>query len=179
MEESNLSFDEYRNRLLKRNSKTKNFRIKNSWGSKYIHRSVDKNHILKKVSECDFLHIVRTINNYLVDELLEGKAITIPYLGIFYVNNRELRTFVTKDNRIVTQKPVDWYSTHKLWYTDEEARKEKTIIRFTDNYGYNVVWIKGKFKNKVFFKFTPVRALKLRIIEQAKNNKDLFIYGKY
>lgn len=176
MEDNKESFDEFRTRLLKKNSK-KHFKIKNSWGSKFIYRSVDKNHPIKQVSECDFLHIIRTVNNYLVNDIINGKAVFIPNIGTIYIKKRRLKTFV-KDNKITTQKKVDWNSTHKLWYTDEQARKEKLLIRFTNDYAYEVKWFQSVFNNRKFFKFVPMRALKIKIKEQVLNNKEIYIYGE-
>ena len=172
----NVSFDEFRTQLLKRNSK-KDFRIKNSLGSKYIYRAVDKSNPLRQVSETDFLHIVRTVNNYLVQELINGQSVTIPFIGIFYIQKRELKTFI-KDNKLITRRKIDWYSTHKLWYEDEQAKRDKILVRFPNTDTYELKWFKLHFKNMRYFKFKLHRTFEAKLREQLKDNKDIYIYGE-
>lgn len=176
MEENKESFDEFRTRIMNKYSKRK-CRITNSIYSKTIYRSVDKTHPLKQVKEEDFLHILRTVNNYLAEDIINGEAVSIPHIGILYVKKVKLKTFI-KGDRVTTQRRTDWYSTHKLWYEDEEAYKAGIVVKFNTSDLYSIRWFKQVFNNRSFIKLAPTRALKVRIKEQVQKNKEVYIYGE-
>lgn len=177
MVESKESFDEFRTRIMNKRSSGKKCRITNSIWGKTLYRSVDRNHPLKQVKEDDFAHIIRTINNYLVEDIVSGQAVSIPFIGTIYVEKVKLKTYI-KGKRVTTQRRIDWYSTHKLWYNDEEAYKKGTIVKFTTSDLYQIRWFKNIFNNKAFLKLAPTRALKVKIKEQVQKDKDVYIYEK-
>lgn len=170
------SFDEYRTRILKRNCKTRHIPINYSWGSKYIYRSVDKNHIIKSIDECTFLSIIRDINNLLADKLALGNAISIPHLGTFYITSPKVYSTITKDNKFRNYRKIDWYATNKLWYEDPEAEKEKILIKNKQDNSYYIVWNRGRFINCTFFKFRANRSLKAKLKNNINNNVNFCIY---
>lgn len=175
MVESN-AFREYQNKLLRRYDK-KQWKIRNSWGSKYIHRSVDKKHILKSVDECTFMAIVRNINKSLADELAKGTPICLPYLGTLYIVKKNTRTF-RKNNRIITTKAIDWKATHQYWFTDKEAEREKILIRKNVSSYYHITWERGAFNNCSAFRFRACRDLKAKLKSNINNDINILIYEK-
>lgn len=171
-----IDFIEYQNQLLKRYSKKKG-KIRNSWGSKYIHRSIDKNHIIKKVNETTFLHIIRTINEYLSEELASGTPIRLPYIGTFYIAKKE-KLYHVHNDVIYNDRKINWLATHKLWFVDKEAEKEKTLVRYTDKTIYQIIWEKTFFTNRSSYKFRACRALQAKLKQNLKNNIEVFAYDR-
>lgn len=177
MKADNEDFKEYQNKLLKRYSK-KNFSIKNSWGSKYIYRSVPKKHILKSVDENTFLDIIRQVNLSLADELAKGTLIKLPHLGEFYITSNAAY-YKIEDNKVKTNRRINWLATHRLWYEDKEAEKDKILVRFTTNNRYHIVWERGAFNNCYFFRFSPTRALKIKLKQNIEDNISIITYKSY
>ena len=175
MVESN-AFKEYQNKLLRRYDK-KHWKIRNSWGSKHTHRSVNKNHILKSVDECTFLAIVRNIHKSLAEELAKGTPICLPYLGTFYIVNKRTVTY-KKDNKIKTTKMIDWKATHQLWFTDKEAESEKILLRKNNSSYYHITWERGAFNNCSAFRFRACRDLKAKLKSNIRNDINILTYGK-
>nr|DAU83974.1 MAG TPA: hypothetical protein [Crassvirales sp.] len=50
-------------------------------------------------------------------------------MGTLEVRKIERNIRIGKDGEIITNLPIDWDSTLKLWYEDEESYKNKTIVR--------------------------------------------------
>lgn len=172
--EDNETFDEYRTRILKRNCKNKNFIIKNSWGSKYIYRSVSKNHIFKEFNESTLSAIIRGVNELLAVDLAKGTPVSLPHIGTFYINLPD-SYYYRKNGKLHTNKYVNWKATHKLWYEDKEAEKEKILLR-VNNRVYHITWDRGVFNNNGFYKFRAHRSLKAKLKDNIKNNVDILTF---
>lgn len=169
------TFDEYRTRILRRSCDNRHFDIKNSWGSKYIYRSVPKDHIFKKYNEHILSTIIRSIHEILSDDLAKGIPISLPNLGTFYITAPELY-YYRKDGKLHTNRNIDWFATHKLWYEDKEAAEEKILIRYNNKENFHITWDRGKFHNCKFYKFRAHRSLKAKLKENIKNEVNIFTY---
>lgn len=91
------------------------YKIKNSYGVKNYfqyyrkHKPKDSKYVLKDV---EYYKIIRHVNNMLAATLLEGDKVTLPErMGELEI--RKNKTYVTldKNNKIKTDRPVDWAST--------------------------------------------------------------------
>lgn len=167
-----MRFDEYRKKVLKVNDKDK-FDIRNSYGTRDIYRWCIKNRkIDRNISERDFRTIINTINQAIADEILKGRIVKLPVsMGRLFLAKEEKEMRVKEDGNL-TFMPINWYETLKLWHEDEEAEKNKTLVKFEVKEVYEIYYDvrKAKYNNKTYFKFTPMRDLKLRLKKEANNN---------
>lgn len=171
--------DDFRKDVLKIKGPRKH-KVKNSLGVydayKYIRRNKWFN-IGQPLTEHQFYTIIRTINLFLSDQLLEGHDIQLPCrMGKLELRKNAARINI-KDNKVQTNLPIDWDKTLKLWAEDEESYKKRTLIKMEEKEIYKVYYNKSKadFNNKSFFGFNLNRSLKQRLKEQIKNgNLDAF-----
>lgn len=136
-------------------------------GYKYYRKNKpkDKAFIL---TESQYFSIIRTVNKLLGEELSEGNNITLPDR----MGRLELRKYQTKiyfdGNKVKTNFPINWCETLKLWDQDEEARKNKTLIKREEKEIYRIYYNKtvANYNNKAFYQFKVNREVKINL----KNN---------
>lgn len=167
-------FDDFRVRMLKANT-PKIFKVRNSYGNKKAWRWLKKNKWLnlgQPITERQFGIIIKTINKYLVDRLLEGHDIDLP-CGMGKI---ELRKYNPKfkyiNGKMETSLPIDWLETLKLWYEDKEAKDKKFLIRRENKTMFKIRYNKEKCKynNQIFYQFKAHRDVRKRLSEKIKNN---------
>lgn len=75
-----------------------------------------------------------------------------------------------KDGRLVTNLPIDWDKTLKLWSEDEEAYKNKTLIKVEQKELFKVFYNKRRalFNNRSFYTWECNRELKKKISKRFK-----------
>lgn len=177
-----MEFEEFIKEIKKVKS-NRVYTIKDSYGSKdsfsYYrnHKPSDKKYV---ITDCEYLKIIRTINNCLREELSNGKDVVLPQrMGILEIRKNENKAMFV-DGKLKVYKPVDWNATLKLWHEDEECMKNKTVIKFEYDEYFRVYYNKYKanYNNKAFYEFKPNRELKIKLKENIRNNKiDAFTYG--
>lgn len=162
-----------RNDILKLNGPRKH-KISGSFGVYDSYKHIRKNKwkdIGHPVSEHNFYAIIRTINKHLASSLSFGQDVQLPH----QMGRLELRKYDAsiniKNGKVVTNLPVDWGRTLKLWEEDEEAYKERTLVKMEEKEIYKVYYNRGKatYINKGFFDFHPNRILKKQLKENIKN----------
>ena len=171
--------DEFRRRILKVNGPRKH-KINNSLGVYHMYKFIRKNKwfdIDGPISEHDFYSIIRTINNYLAELLSRGHDINLPC----QMGRLEIRKYDTKitlqGDRVITNLPIDWNKTLKLWSEDEEAYQERTLIKSEEKEIFKVYYnrIKANYNNKSLYEFIVNRDLKRRLKQRIKSgNFDAF-----
>ena len=74
---------------------------------------------------------------------------------------------------LVTNLPIDWDRTLKLWYEDEESFNAKTLIKVEEKEIFKVYYNRGKanYINKSFYEFSVNRELKKRLKQNIKDRK--------
>ena len=171
--------DEFRRQLLKVD-KPRKHKIRNSLGTYDAYKYIRKNKwfdIGQPVTEHQFYSIIRRMNNLLAEELLNEHDIVLPCkMGIIEVRKYDARISI-KDGKIKTNLPVDWDRTLKLWSEDEEAYKERTLIKMEEKEVFKVCYnrIKANYNNKSFYEFVVNRDLKRRLKQRIKRgNFDAF-----
>lgn len=162
--------NEFLNEVKKKN------KVRNSFGIYDCYKYIRKNrwyNIGRPLKEHEFYSIIRNINNLLAKELANGNDIHFPHgMGVL-----ELRKFPRGvkiiDGRLVNTYPVDWRSTLKLWHEDEEAKRDKSLIRFENKYIYKVVYNKYKanYENQCFYEFDLNRFIKLALKDNINKGK--------
>lgn len=167
--------DEFRRRILKVNGPRKH-KINNSFGVYDAYKFIRKNKwfdIGGPISEHDFYSIIRTINNQLAELLSYGCDISLPYqMGRLEVRKYDAKVTLQGD-KVVTNLPIDWDRTLKLWSEDEKAYKERTLIKMEEKEVFKVYYNRGKanYTNKSFFQFDINRELKKKLKHRIKEGR--------
>lgn len=154
----------------------------------FYHNSLD-NFELKSsynVSKEKFAEVVSIINTTMVEHMItKNLVVELPFrLGnISIVKNKQ--TIKIEEDGTISKKgrAIDWKSTMDLWEEDPEAKKEKTLIYFTNPHtgGFICKWKwhrKAPYaKNSRFYKFYPLRKWKrllARVLKNPLNDYDFF-----
>lgn len=155
----------------------RHFKISHSWGVYDAYKAIRKQgwmDIGRCITEKQFYAIIRRLNEEIALQILQGRTVNLPKrLGQIEVSKMENITEM-KDGKLRIRRPIDWNGTLRLWEEDAEAKKQKVLVRFNSKYTYKFRYSKFKatYDNKVFYCFTPMRELKLRLKEKI-NNKEL------
>ena len=165
--------DDFRGSILKVDGPRKH-KVNNSNGVYQAYKYIRKNKwfdIGRPLTEHEFYTIVRQVNNYLADELLHGHDITLPHrLGRIELRKYDARITIN-DGVLKTNLPVDWDKTLKLWSEDEEAYKERTLVKMEEKEIFKVFYNRrnANYENKSFYEFEVNRDLKRRLKQKIKS----------
>lgn len=172
--------DEFRRKVLKVDH-SRNHKVKNSIGVYDIYKHIRKNKwydIGQPITEHQFYTIIRQVNNVLADNLLKGNDIVFPNK----MGRLEVRKFEPiirfDDNKLTVRLPIDWDRTLKLWSEDEEAYKERTLVKMEEKEIFKVCYNKTRadFQNKGFYQLQINRDLKIALKKKIKlGNFDAFL----
>lgn len=163
----------------------RNHEVKNSYGVVDAYKFLTKrkwNDIGQHISQSEFSHIVRLMNKYLGDSLIAGNDVRLPHKMGRLALMKYSKDIKFIDGKLVSNLPVDWDKTLKLWYEDEEAYKNKTLVRATADNIFRIYYnkIAATFPNKMFYEFRANRELKARLIQKIKDGAvDAFMCGTY
>lgn len=168
-----MSFEDFKRDALKLNE-PREHKVTGSLGVYDAYKYLRKNkwfNIGRPLKEHEFYSIIRKVNECLADALLKGYDINLPHrMGRIEVKKYEARITLEGDT-VKTNLPIDWDRTLKLWYEDEEAYKNKTLIKMEEKEIFKVCYNRAKadFNNKSFYQFDINRDLKRRLKQQIKN----------
>ena len=159
--------DQFRKDILKVNQSRKH-KVTNSIGTRDIFKYIRKNKwfdIGQSLTEHQFYYIIRNVNKLLIESLLQCKDIVFPNrMGILEIRKNTTKVYI-KDNKVISTAPVDWDRTLKLWSEDEEAYKERTLVKREEKKIYRAYYnrVKAEFNNKIFYTFSLNRELKNKL----------------
>lgn len=165
--------DDFRRKVLKLNE-PRTHKVRNSNGVYSAYKWVRKNkwlNIGRPVTEHEFYTIVRQVNNLLAENILSGEDIVLPHrLGTIELRKYDTRISIC-NGKLVTNLPIDWDRTLKLWSEDEEAYKERTLVKMEEKEIFNVFYNKrtANYENKSFMQFEVNRDLKRRLKQKIKS----------
>lgn len=173
------SLESFKNRVRKVSGK-RHYRITNSYGVYDGFKYYRKNRPEQpeyRINESQYFAIIRGINKLLAESFVRGNIINFPHK----MGKLELRKYEAKitfdGKKIKTNLPVDWESTLKLWYEDEESHQNKTLIKREEKEIYKICYDKrsANFNNKSFYQFIVNRDLKKAVKHGIKEeNLDAF-----
>lgn len=165
--------DNFLKKVKKVNNNRKH-KVSNSYGVydgyKYYRKNKPKE-LKYIISESQYFFIIREINKLLIEDILNGENIKFPCrMGQLELRKRNSKISF-KDGKLITNLPIDWDKTLKLWFEDSEAYNKKILIRIEDKEVYKVYYNKSTaiYNNKSFYDFNVNRELKLKIKEKIKN----------
>ena len=98
-------------------------------------------------------------------------------MGTIEVRKYDARISV-EDGKVKTNLPIDWDRTLKLWSEDEEAYKERTLVKMEEKEIFKVCYNKTRadFQNKGFYQLQINRDLKIALKKKIKlGNFDAFL----
>lgn len=170
-----MTYEEFRKEVQHTDTSRKH-KITGSVGVYSAYKWIRKNgwlNIGRPLTEHEFYSIIRRVNNYLADSFLRGHDIKFPHrMGQLELRKYDVR-FSIEDGKVKTNLPIDWDRTLKLWYEDEEAYKERTLVKVEEKEIYKVYYNKqlADYQNMVFYEFKVNRELKKSIKQRIKEGK--------
>lgn len=174
------SLEEFKKRT-KNVTGPRHHKIKKSWGVKNYfayyrkNKPKDSKFILK---EGDYYKIIRRCNELVRDHIISGDIVFLPLrMGTLELIKKPASVTI-QDGKVVSNMPYDWNATLNLWYEDEEAYKNKTLLRIPEREIFSVKYNRAKayFLNSLFYEFTTNREFKLMLKKEIKEgNVESFV----
>lgn len=149
-------------------------KIHNSWGVYDVFKHIRKNkwyNIGRPVTEKEFYAIIRGVNNLLANEIALGHNVIFPErMGRLELRKHPCNATI-KDGKLKVTYPIDWDATLKLWFEDEEAKENKTLVRRDCKERFRVKYVRrdATYNNKTFYEFALNRFLKRALKENILN----------
>ena len=172
-----MTFEEFHKEVRKANTK-KEFKITNSFGAYDIYKNMRKHKwydIGRPVLEKEYYSIIKEMNSLFKEELSKGQDFVLPYkMGRIEVRKVKNGAWF-EDGKLIVSYPTDWKSTLELWYNDEEAKRNKKLIKNSNvKYSYKVIYNnmrKADFTNTGLFQISPSKDLRLKIMYNSFEDK--------
>jgi len=148
---------------------------------KYIRKNKWFN-IGRPLTEKEFYSIVRKVGIYLAEELCKGSEVKFPaQMGV--IELRKTTPFVGyKEGKLVTNLPIDWDATLKLWYEDPEAYQKKQLVKINEKEVFRVLYNRenADYNNKSFYEFQVNRDIKRTLKKRIKQGRiDAFLKKQF
>jgi hypothetical protein len=146
----------------------RNHRVKSDYGSNDYYRSFSKNSEFKHIDRSLYGNVLREFNDYVRDGIsLKGAEYILPFrLGKIQLRKKKTEVKIGENGEIINNLPPNWKATRELWGINEDAKKKKIKIRFTndhtDGYTFRIVYLRSKanYKNKSIYKIRMNRMMK-------------------
>lgn len=127
----------------------------------------------RPLTEHEFYSIIRKVNDYLADSFLHGNDIKLPHrMGRIELRKYDAKIYL-KDNKVVTNLPIDWDKTLRLWYEDKESYDNRTLVKVEEKEIFKVYYNRqlADYNNQSFYEFNVNRELKKRLKQRIKEGK--------
>lgn len=167
-----MTYEEFKEKI-QRLSSHRVHKVNNSLGVYDSYKWIRKNkwlNIGRPLTEHEFYSIIRSINNYLADSLINGKDIILPErMGRLELRKYEARIYFD-GKKVINNLPIDWDNTLKLWYEDKEAFQNKTLVKINEKDIFKVYYNRqlAKYNNQSFYEFKLNRDIKNRLKQKIK-----------
>lgn len=171
-----MEFEEF-SKNIRRVSSTRKHKITNSVGVydayKYYrkNRPKDNKYVL---TESKFFALIRAIHKRMCSDLIKGYDVLFPSgMGSIELRKYCIEPRLNEEGKLIYKAPIDWNKTIKYWYENEDAFKNKILLRVDTREYFKVVYNKSKtkFKNKSYFTIHLNRKLRKSINEELSNGK--------
>lgn len=160
-------------------------KIKAHFGMKDYFRWYKKNNN-DPVTYNVYSDIISEYNKAVIDLMLnESLEYRIPVLHLLLTIRKEHRAPKIINGKLYNNRPINFSKTMALWAADEEAKKNKTILRYnnrhTSGYVFRIYCKKHEsgMSHKKLYKFKPSRQFKrdlaARINDEDKPKFDCYL----
>lgn len=170
-----MTYQRFLNRLQKRGSKPYTIGhclgVRDAW--KWVRRNRWRKLDGSTCSQALYSCIVNTVNQLLVEQLLEGHRIDFPSrMGSLYLASVPAR-IALEGGKLKTNYRTDWLKTLKLWYEDEEARNSHRTVKRIQKDIVFIRYDKGNanYTNKRFYLFRANRSLVRKVGSALEERK--------
>lgn len=172
-----MTLEEFKINIGKRRKQPRKAKITNSYGVKdgykyYKNKMVENNE--QPLPLQTYLKVLRTINNILRDSFINGKIdIVLPaHLGSLELRRVPIKKKIV-DGKVVTNAYIDWNKTLELWYEDEEAFNDRTLVKSTRDNKLSIYYNKDKahYIFKSYFDFQINRQLREAVMKNHREGK--------
>lgn len=170
-----MTYEEFKSEVQHLSSPRKH-KVTNSIGVYSAYKWIRKNkwlNIGRPLTEHEFYSIIRKVNDYLADSFLHGNDIKLPHrMGRIELRKYDVRVSFDGE-KVKTNLPIDWDRTLKLWYEDEEAYENKTLVKVEEKEIFKVYYNRqlANYNNQSFYEFNVNRELKKRLKQRIKEGK--------
>lgn len=157
-----ITYQEFRDSIKKVSTK-RNHRIKNSYGVDNYY-SYYRTHSTNKIDQKLYRQILHQINLEIIEQLFYNKIFSLPKsLGTISIVKEPLR-FCMYNNKLVSNRGVNWDRTLKLWYEDKDAYSNRVIVRkeYQNRFKFKYRQCQS-LKNCRYIRFIPNRYIKLKL----------------
>src|SRR5690554_6806468 len=91
-------------------------------------------------------------------------------MGTIEIRKFSIEPKIGEDGELIFHAPIDWDKTLRLWYEDEEAHKNKTLIKVENREVFKRFYnkLRANYKNKSFYDFLLNKNIKTNINKKAK-----------
>lgn len=170
-----MDFKEFSVELRKANAPRQS-KIRNSWGIYDAYKLIRKEgwyNIGRPLKEHEFYSIIRGINKLLADEIASGNEIVFPEK----MGKLEVRKFKPGaefiNGKLNVTYSINWMETMKLWFEDEEAKNNKTLLREKSQWTYYIKYNRYNcfYENRAFYNFAVNRFIKQTFSKNIKKGK--------
>lgn len=175
------TFQEFQEEVCRKRG-SKKMKVTNSWGTYAIYKHMRKNHwydIGRPLKEKEYYAIIGKVNSLLADNIAKGETVVFPSrMGKLELRKTRRGVDIVNGKLKITY-PIDWHETLRLWYTDEEARKNKTLVRNESGVVYHVKYDKwdATYENKIFYQFDLNRFTKKALRKNVNEGLVDTLYG--
>lgn len=142
----------------------------------YLNTNCNDENSLFYVPSKLYTKIIKEINDEIIKCLLNGDEIKLPYkTGRLSIKKYKQKIHKDKDGNInLSNFPINWDATLKLWEEEPELKKKKHLVRYMNKnlevYEFVYTRAYANYKNKTACRFRPTRTNKLKLKNAIKNN---------
>lgn len=122
----------------------------------------------------NYYSILRRINELIAERVINGHTVALPAkMGCFRVVKKK-KKLAFEDGKLKTNLGIDWGKTHRLWYSDEQAREKKILIRreYEDIFFFQYDRGKNYCSNLIYYEFAFSRIVKKKLHLEILKNKN-------
>ena len=174
MKQKEKEFIEFKNTYVNPNGRSEG-KIRNSFGVLHYYKYYVKQcKELKRpyIHRLVYFKILRFIGDKLRDYLALGNEMLLPKkLGKIYLVKTDIKVW-ENNGKYYTNRGIDWNKTLRLWFEDEESRKNKEVIYCNSRVKYSFKYIRSYYvKNLSYYLFEFNRKLKRTCAKNVKKYK--------
>lgn len=126
------------------------------------------------LSDIQYLSIIREMNLLIVDELIFNKSVKLPCgFGKLEILKYEPTSWIDSNGKLKSNRPINMNETLRLWHEDEEARFNKSIVRYDSDFIFRFKYpLRGrKSKNSRYFAMQFNRSMRQKLSLAIKSGE--------